>query len=107
MKIILFLASLFCMTLLDNFNDAAPKPIEQKHSCRWALCPYKEVTPDDYKKAVAEYTGAEEETDAFHIDMLHLQFPDEDYDQLEERLTTWGGEPMPEHFTYDSLTDKP
>lgn len=56
------------------------------HHCRWALCPYKNVMPSDQREAVIEYTGCEEGTDSYCIDMLHLQYPDKDYDQLEEIL---------------------
>jgi hypothetical protein len=55
------------------------------HKCRWTLCPYKNITPYQYKECVIEYTG-EEGTDSYCIDMLHLMFPKDEYEQLEERL---------------------
>lgn len=55
------------------------------HQCKWDKCPYKGVTADLAHKSVIAYTG-ESYTDAYCIDMLHLQYPTEEYEQLEERL---------------------
>ena len=55
------------------------------HMCKWQLCPYHGVTANNAIAAVISYTG-ESDTDAYCIDMLHLQYPTEEYDQLEERL---------------------
>lgn len=55
------------------------------HHCKFDKCPYKGVTADLVHKSVVAYTG-EAYTDAYCIDMLHLQYPAEEYDQLEERL---------------------
>ena len=57
-----------------------------KHVCRWELCPYKGVTMQQASNAVADYTG-EACTDAYHIDMLHIQYPTLDADQLDSLLT--------------------
>lgn len=54
------------------------------HKCRWALCPYKGVKPSHYKEAVKALY--EEGTDIYRIDLLHLQYPNDEYDQLEEKL---------------------
>lgn len=59
-----------------------------EHSCRWSLCPYKGVTPEHYSEAVSEYSGCNEGSDCYYIDILHLEYPNEDYDQLEDRLFT-------------------
>lgn len=55
------------------------------HMCKWQLCPYHGVTANNARAAVIAYTG-ESDTDAYCIDMLHLQYPSDDYEQLEERL---------------------
>ena len=59
------------------------------HSCKWELCPYKGVkcAPGEWNEAVYSYTECEKGTDCYYIDMLHLQFPNDEYDQLEERLS--------------------
>lgn len=76
----LFFILIIC-GLADNFSDA-PGP----HSCRWHLCPYKGITVGNYEQAVKEYTQSPEGSDGYCIDLLHLQFPDKDSDQLEDML---------------------
>ena len=56
-----------------------------KHVCRWELCPYKGITMQQASNAVSEYTG-EACTDAYHIDMLHIQYPTINADQLDSLL---------------------
>jgi hypothetical protein len=56
-----------------------------KHACRWKLCPYKGITQAQADIAVSEYVG-EACTDAYHIDMLHIQYPTLDADQLDSLL---------------------
>lgn len=86
MKLIAFILIILSFTLLDNFNDAAPKPVKETiHSCRWPECPYHGVPESGYKKAVTDYVG-EEGTDSWCIDMLHLQYPTLEYEALEELL---------------------
>lgn len=55
------------------------------HTCKWDKCPYKGIQKSDWSKFVIEYTG-EQGTDAYYIDMLHLEYPADSYDQLEEKL---------------------
>ena len=55
------------------------------HLCRWKLCPYKGITKDMWDQKVYEYVG-ERHTDAYHIDILHLKYPKDDYDELEDKL---------------------
>jgi hypothetical protein len=43
------------------------------------------VVKKDWDSAVTKYTG-ERGTDAWCIDMLHLEFPNDEYEQLEEKL---------------------
>ena len=69
------------------------------HECRWEHCPYKGVKPGQYEKAVEKYTECDEGTDCYYIDILHLEYPTDEYDQLEEKLFKWGGEPL-----FNSLT---
>jgi hypothetical protein len=57
----------------------------QGHSCKWKDCPYRGVTADNAHKSVSAYVG-EVYTDAYYLDILHLQHPTEDYEQLEKRL---------------------
>jgi len=59
--------------------------IDNGHKCRWELCPYKNITPNNYGKAVKDYTGTDG-GDAYSIDILHLEFPEKDYDELEQML---------------------
>ena len=62
---------LFCLT-------------EDKHNCKWKHCPYKGITKDQWKQSVIKYHN--EGTDSFDIDMLHLEFPQDEYEQLEDKL---------------------
>lgn len=57
-----------------------------KHVCRWSLCPYKGATPDQWHRVVSNYTGCEEGTDGYLIDILHLERPTLDADQLDSLL---------------------
>jgi hypothetical protein len=59
---------------------------KNRHACRWNLCPYKGITQKQATNAVSEYVG-EACTDAYHIDMLHIQYPTLDNDQLDSLLT--------------------
>lgn len=57
------------------------------HTCKWDKCPYKGIHVRDWDKAVTGYVGEDSRmTDAWCIDMLHLEFPKDEYDKLEERL---------------------
>lgn len=66
-------------------SSCSYRSIRHGHTCRWELCPYKGVTAELAHRSVVSYTG-EAYTDAYCIDMLHLQYPTEEYQQLEERL---------------------
>jgi Zn-finger protein len=55
------------------------------HKCKWQFCPYKGVLNNQYGKAVAAYTGTDG-GDAYSIDILHLEFPAKEYDELEQML---------------------
>jgi len=62
---------------------------EDTHTCKWKHCPYKGITPDKWKQSVINYVGIENEgTDGYYIDMLHLEFPGDEYDELENKLLT-------------------
>lgn len=56
------------------------------HKCKWQLCPYKDVVKANYKAAVLKYTDSPGGSDAVCIDLLHLEYPTLEYDQLEEKL---------------------
>lgn len=64
---------------------AAEKLPPTGHQCKWDKCPYKGIQAAQYKAAVTAYAG-EEGTDGWCIDLLHLQFPDDDYELLEDKL---------------------
>jgi len=55
------------------------------HECRWKLCPYKGITKDMWDQKVYDYVG-ERGTDAYLIDILHLKYPKDEYDELEDKL---------------------
>ena len=60
---------------------------EDKHECKWKHCPYKGITTDKWKQSVINYIGeGSEGTDGYFIDMLHLEFPTDEYDELETKL---------------------
>lgn len=60
------------------------------HTCKWELCPYKGLKcgAEEWSRAVQEYTECEPGTDAHCIDMLHLEYPEDGYETLEEKLLT-------------------
>jgi len=71
---------LFIISIIISF--AAPV----KHTCRWDLCPYKGIERGQAVTYVTTYAmGAC--TDAYYIDMLHIQCPTLDADQLDSLLT--------------------
>lgn len=55
------------------------------HTCKWKLCPYKGIDQSQFAKSVAAYTGLKE-GDAYSIDMLHLYYPQAEYEELETML---------------------
>jgi len=75
--IIVLAAILMCFAGCKNENDP--------HTCKWKLCPYKGITEPQYRQSVTNYVG-EEGSDAFYIDLLHLENPEADYDTLEAML---------------------
>lgn len=52
------------------------------HVCRWGLCPYKGISIEQYKVKAEEIEGS----DGYYLDLLHLQHPSYEYDQLEDML---------------------
>lgn len=74
----------------SNANEAQVKnafeQMRNVHQCRWPLCPYKGITNDKAAKAVANYVG-DSGIDAYYIDILHIQYPTYEYDQLDSLLT--------------------
>lgn len=83
--------------LMQGNPDQGKQLTNISHVCKWELCPYKNITPLNWNSAVVDYVE-DEGTDAWCIDMLHLEFPNDEYEQLEDKLFNWGGEPIT-HFT--------
>lgn len=79
----LSIGSLLAMAVFIAFMTMNNKP---RHTCRWALCPYKGITQSQAHEAVSNYTG-EVLTDAYKIDILHIRYPTLDADQLDSLLT--------------------
>lgn len=79
---ILLLAIIFIIAALCSCKK---QDTNQGHQCRWNLCPYKGVTPDKNGKAVRQYTGTDG-GDSYSIDILHLEYPQANYDELEQML---------------------
>lgn len=85
--IFVFFCLLFCLG--DDIMGIVPEEKQScHHECRWNGCPYKGVPTvyGEWNEAVFELSGCEEGSDCYYIDMLHLQFPEEDADQLHDRL---------------------
>lgn len=51
------------------------------HSCKYINCPYIGIQEYAYFSFVAKYYTEDEDT--FHLDMLHLQHPNMEYDEIE------------------------
>jgi hypothetical protein len=52
------------------------------HACKWEHCPYKGITLAQYPSRAE----GEEGSDLYYIDLLHLQHPALEYDELEDTL---------------------
>lgn len=77
-----FAAVLMALATLINCSKA-----NDGHTCRWSLCPYKGIAPAQHDQAVTNYVGEGVKfSDGWCVDMLHLQYPTEDADQLHDRL---------------------
>jgi len=57
----------------------------QPHTCKWRECPYKGVCKAGADSSVTRYTG-QRYTDGWCIDMLHIEYPDLNNDQLDSIL---------------------
>lgn len=85
-KEIIFASILFLigMGLIVGGTVSAIKP---GHKCRWDLCPYKGVTWIERAGAVTQYVGEDYAgSDSWCIDMLHLEHPKAEYEELEDLL---------------------
>lgn len=78
MKNITYIILTLCILLLVYRNDNC-------HKCKWSKCPYKGIYPSQWSDKVSLYVG-ETGTDAWCIDMLHLEYPNKEYDELEDLL---------------------
>ena len=57
------------------------------HECKWMHCPYKGVLPANYSASILQYIGEDSKgSDSYYIDLLHLENPTLEYDELEELL---------------------
>lgn len=79
----LIIAFAFTLVLIAT---SCSKPVE-KHTCKWDSCPYKGIKPDQWKVSVLDYIGKDAEgSDSYYIDLLHLEYPIYEYEQLEDML---------------------
>jgi len=67
-------------------KSKANSRIIREHLCKWPLCPYKGIKPKMYVKSVIEYTG-EYNTVGYLLDILHLYYPFDEYEELEAKLS--------------------
>lgn len=79
----LFVVVIFVFLIADNYS---PVPPQAEHKCRWDECPYKGILPKQFDEAVRKYSECEEGTDCYIIDILHLQNPTLEYEELEKML---------------------
>lgn len=94
MKLALYILVVLLIGCTGNTNETTNEMQVKKafenmntaHKCRWDLCPYKGITLDKASKVVANYVGSSG-VDAYYIDMLHIQYPTLDADQLDSLLT--------------------
>lgn len=76
--ILIFFIIIFMSCSKDN------RPI-YGHKCKWTDCPYKGIVRHMWHNAVLKEAG-EEGSDIYCIDILHLQYPEDNYDELEDKL---------------------
>lgn len=56
------------------------------HECNFGMCPYKGIKKPEYSHAVKVYTQSTVFDEAYKIDMLHLKYPNLEYDDLLTKL---------------------
>lgn len=52
------------------------------HTCKWWSCPYKGITLQQYPQKAEDDQG----TDAYILDSLHIVYPKDEYEELEDKL---------------------
>ena len=75
----------FVVLIAILFIFSCTKPLAEGHTCKWSKCPYKAVMTSQWHNKVQEYVGNDESV-GFSLDMLHLQHPTWEYEQLEEAI---------------------
>lgn len=75
-------AILFCILLAYLGSLIGCTKSDIGHKCKWEHCPYKTITLTQYPL----FAEGEEGSDLYYIDQLHLEYPDLEYDELEEKL---------------------
>lgn len=75
MLCIAFLMLISCNTVTD---------VSVEHACKYEHCPYKGVKPSQWRDAASKLSP--EGSDSYCIDLLHLEHPDKEYEELEDLL---------------------
>lgn len=73
---------LIAVAASGGFSCKSEKKKENVHSCKWEECPYIGITANDYQLRAECENGS----DCYYFDSLHLEYPGESYDQLENRM---------------------
>lgn len=82
-RVIYSLIVLILVIIFTSCNKTIVNPV-YGHTCKWN-CPYKGINKHMWNNKVYEVVG-ERDTDAYLIDILHLKYPQDDYDELEYKL---------------------
>lgn len=73
--------ALLVFAVINTGCYVASKP-NSHHRCRWELCPYKGITPKEFKPAVLAYTQDYDGSESVAVDMLHLLHPRWSYEKI-------------------------
>lgn len=87
MGVITAIVILFSLFITYRWNRALV--MGQAHTCKWDKCPYKYVAFSARDSAVTHYLGDSlRMSDGWCLDMLHIEHPDMEYEQLDSLLFT-------------------
>lgn len=84
-RIIKILGILLIIFFIVSCVTSCYKHTFEGHKCKWSLCPYKGVIKESYTRKVLQQVGSDD-CEEYWLDILHLEYPTEEYEQLEERF---------------------
>lgn len=85
--LLIFTAARVAVNLDKKQKESASQVLlNNRHTCEFSKCPYKGITVNEWNSAVINYTETEPYSDAWCVDMIHLQNPTWGYDKIDSVL---------------------